>query len=99
MRYWLPALIAIGLTIYAIADIAQHPQAEPYRLPKVVWILVVLFAPIVGAVSWIIAKFIAGGSGGSLVYDEPTAPDDDPAFKAWLDERERRKRRRGGASQ
>lgn len=95
MRYWLPALIAVGLTIYAIADIAQHPQAEPYRLPKVVWILVVLFAPIVGAISWIIAKWTNRGTEG---YERPHtgSPDDDPDYLMWLNEQERRRRRQGG---
>ena len=48
MRYLLPMLLYIGLTAYVIADIAQHRDEEPYRLPKVLWVLIVLFAPYVG---------------------------------------------------
>ena len=95
MRYLLPMVLYIGLTAYVIADIAQHRDAEPYRLEKTLWVLIVLFAPFVGAAAWIIAK----------MTNRPTqspgrgfrgAPDDDPNFKVWLNEQERRRRQDGG---
>ncbi|NTV39995.1 MAG: PLDc_N domain-containing protein [Demequinaceae bacterium] len=92
MRYLLPMLLYIGLTAYVIADIAQHRDEEPYRLPKVVWVLIVLFAPYVGAMAWLIARWSnpaqAPRSGGNRAL----SPDDDPAFKVWLNEQERRRK-------
>ncbi len=96
MRYLLPMLLYIGLTAYVIADIAQHRDEEPYRLPKVLWVLIVLFAPYVGALAWLFARWSnpkpPPRSGN---YRTPN-PDDDPAFKVWLNEQERRRKRRDG---
>lgn len=92
MRYLLPMLLYIGLTAYVIADIAQHRDEEPYRLPKVLWVLIVLFAPYVGALAWLFARWShpvqPPRRGG---YGAPS-PDDDPAFKVWLNEQERRRK-------
>lgn len=93
MRY-LPVVLYIGLSVYAFVDIAQHPSAEPYRLPKGVWVLIVLFAPFVGAVAWIISKWVNGGE-GRRPRPSSGAPDDDPAFRVWLNEQERRRRHEG----
>jgi phage shock protein PspC (stress-responsive transcriptional regulator) len=96
MRYLLPMLLYIGLTAYVIADIAQHRDEEPYRLPKVLWVLIVLFAPYVGALAWLVARWSnPSRPSRSSGYRAPN-PDDDPAFRVWLIEQERRKRQEGG---
>ena len=98
MRYLLPMILYVGLTVYVIVDVAQHPDEEPYRLPKTLWVLIALFAPFVGAGAWIVAKLSnrrAPGNGGGG-YRPPRAPDDDPNFRVWLNEQERRRRRDGG---
>ncbi len=93
MRYLLPMLFYIGLTAFVIADIAQHRDQEPYRLPKVLWVLIVLFAPYVGAIAWLFAKWSNPSSRSPRPgsYRAPN-PDDDPAFKVWLNEQERRRK-------
>lgn len=97
MRYLLPMIIYLGVTAFAIADIAQHRDEDPYRMPKVVWVLIVLFAPYVGAAAWILAKWMNRGNGGrGPQYRAPRSPDDDPDYLRWLAEQERRRRRQGG---
>lgn len=96
MRYLIPMILYIGLTAFVIADIAQHREAEPYRLPKTLWVLIVLFAPFVGALAWLFAKWANPSSGPSAGGYRAPNPDDDPAFKVWLNEQERRRRRRDG---
>lgn len=95
MRYLLPMILYIGLTAYVIADIAQHRDVEPYRLPKVLWVLIVLFAPFVGAAAWLIAKWTNRPTPGAGRY-YPRPPDDDPEFRTWLNEQERRRRQERG---
>jgi hypothetical protein len=96
MRYLLPMILYIGLTAYVIADIAQHRDEEPYRLPKVIWVLIVLFAPYVGALAWLYTRWSnPSRPSRSSGYRGPN-PDDDPAFRVWLIEQERRKRQEGG---
>lgn len=92
MRYLLPMLLYIGLTAYVIADIAQHRDEEPYRLPKVLWVLIVLFAPYVGALAWLFARWSNPSSRPPARGSRPSNPDDDPAFRVWLNEQERRRR-------
>lgn len=97
MRYLLPMVIYLGLTAYVIADIAQHRDEEPYRMPKVVWVLIVLFAPYVGAGAWILAKWMnRGGAPGAERQTRYRSPDDDPDYLMWLNEQERRRRQQGG---
>ncbi len=96
MRYLLPMLLYIGLTAYVIADIAQHRDEEPYRLPKVLWVLIVLFAPYVGALAWLYARWSNPSHPSRSSGNRAPNPDDDPAFRVWLIEQERRKRQEGG---
>lgn len=96
MRYLLPMILYIGLTAFVIADIAQHRDEEPYRLPKVLWVLIVLFAPYVGAAAWLLARWTNKSSGTRPRDYGAYGPDDDPNFRVWLNEQERRKRQEGG---
>lgn len=95
MRYVLPMILYVGLTAYVIADIAQHRDAEPYRLPKMLWVLIALFAPFVGPAAWIFTKLNNRPTPGAG-RNYPRPPDDDPSFRTWLNEQERRRRQNGG---
>lgn len=95
MRYLLPMIIYIALTAFVIADISQHRDEEPYRLPKVLWLLIVLFAPFVGAAAWLVVRWWNKPARPSDGYDLGASPDDDPAFKVWAVEQERRRRQEG----
>jgi len=92
MRYLLPMILYIGLTAFVIADIAQHRDQEPYRLPKTLWVLIVLFAPFVGALAWLFAKWANPTSRPPTGGYRQSNPDDDPAFRVWLNEQERRRK-------
>jgi len=86
-------VLYLGLTVYVIADIAQTRDDEPFRMPKVLWVLIVLFAPFVGAGAWLLAKWMGGGGdSGGRERRTPAAPDDDPEYLNWLAEQERRRR-------
>ncbi len=90
MRY-LPFLLYVAMTVYALADIVQQPSDNPRNLPKAVWILIVLLVPWVGSGAWILLKLL-GGPGQRQMPPAPLAPDDDPAYRVWLNEQERRRR-------
>jgi hypothetical protein len=53
---WLgPAtLLWFGLTLYALLDVLLTDPAEQRALPKPVWVLVVLLAPVAGPVAWFV---------------------------------------------
>ena len=80
------------LAVYAMVDLVQTKDEDVQGLPKLVWVLVILFGWVVGPLAWLIAgrrgrglpglpPRVAGPDGGPR---RPTAPDDDPDFLRGL---------------
>ena len=96
--------VALVVTLYALIDCIQTPRAYARTLPKLLWLVLVVIVPFVGAVGWLVAGrpertslvSSAPGRRGSA----PPAPDDDPAFLRKLadDEWSRRMRERRDGS-
>lgn len=92
-------LAYVALTVYALADVANTPESRAKVLPKIGWILVIVFVPFLGSFLWL----LLGKSNGSAPRSprnsrargpqRPIAPDDDPAFLAKLDQENRARRR------
>ena len=51
----LPWMLVIGLTVYTLVDCAQTSDDAVRSLPKLVWVLLILVFPVVGAIAWLIA--------------------------------------------
>src|SRR5688500_17366599 len=84
--------------IFCIIDCIQSDEREVRNLPKVVWVLLILITPVVGAVAWFIAgrprrSTPVAGSPRPPVQRRPSAPDDDPMFLAGLDRTNEERRR------
>jgi Phospholipase_D-nuclease N-terminal len=82
VRY-LPFLVAAAVLIYTVVDIALIDPHRVKALPKILWGLIVLVLPIVGAVLWFLLgreRLSERGAGGGTVRRGPRAPDDDPEF-------------------
>ena len=104
MRY-MPFLISLALTIYALFSCIQTPDEEVPYLPKLVWVILIVLVPFVGPIAWLFLAWSyrqrAGGGqprgprpSGPLPSTGPprsSAPDDDPEFLAWLARQQRRK--------
>ncbi len=84
-------LVDIALTTYCIVDVIQRPENSPHGLPKVVWILILLFFPIAPSLVWLYLRSQERGQRAPRY--RPIAPDDDPEYLRWLAEQERRRRR------
>ena len=71
MRAVLPILL-LALTIYALLDCARTPEElMPARMPKLVWIFLIVVAVGVGPIAWIIVSRVkAAEERGGVV--EPT---------------------------
>ena len=71
MRAALPILL-LALTIYALLDCARTPEElMPARMPKVVWIVLIVFVVGIGPIAWIIVSRVkAAEERGGVV--EPT---------------------------
>ncbi|MFE0463596.1 PLD nuclease N-terminal domain-containing protein [Kitasatospora sp. NPDC058965] len=90
MLEYLPFLLVLALWVWAFVDCLSTPEEQVRHLPKVVWVLVILFfgEVLLGPLAWLLAgrrrgplplaRPAAGGPGRTL------APDDDPEFLASL---------------
>lgn len=79
----LPWLLTIALLVYALVDCVQCPDARVRHLPKVVWVLLIVFFPLVGSLTWLVAGRSGSGPRGRGPTHPPApprGPDDDPDF-------------------
>ncbi len=96
----LPFIVVLALWIWAFIDCLTTPEEEVRHLPKVVWVLIILFfgEVLLGPIAWLVAGRQRGpGRGqpgpadwstGHPPQERPRgrsmAPDDDPEFLASL---------------
>lgn len=70
-------VVALVLDVFAIVDLVLIDRSRVRAFPKVVWIVIIVAVPFVGALLW----FVVGRSWGrSRPEPRVVAPDDDPAF-------------------
>jgi hypothetical protein len=106
--YGLVSLATLCLMVYCALNVITTPESEMRNLPKPVWLLLVLFFPLVGGIAWLVAgRPVASstslpykGNTGRVPaeYDRPGratafSPDDDEAFLRQLRERAEAQRR------
>jgi hypothetical protein len=88
---FLPFLISLVLSVYALFSCIQTPDDEVPHLPKLVWIVLIVFVPFVGPIVWLLMSRTPNGPTEAVVRPRrpepgrPVAPDDDPDFLKSLD--------------
>ncbi|MEX2537766.1 MAG: PLD nuclease N-terminal domain-containing protein [Actinomycetota bacterium] len=55
-------LIALALWVYCIFDVISTDQSKIQNLPKMVWLLIVVFVPAIGAIAWLLLGRPRGAS-------------------------------------
>lgn len=85
--YALLFVLQIALAAAALISCLSAEEGEVNALPRVAWILIILFFPLVGSIAWFMAGRGTGRprarwriGGGSPEPGRPRAPDDDPEF-------------------
>jgi hypothetical protein len=78
-------LAAIGVTIYAAIDCFRSDDAEIRGLPKPLWLLVIIAAPLVGGVMYLLLGRQPVPGAPDPRRQRLVAPDDDPDFLRSLD--------------
>jgi hypothetical protein len=113
--YGFVTLFLLGLWIFCLLDVITTDEALCRHLPKILWVLVVLFLPTIGSLLWLIAgrPSVQGNTGGLPYkgntgrfpeYERPgrfaaTNPDDDEEFLRRCRERAEEQRRIARAQQ
>ncbi|QJW37662.1 PLD nuclease N-terminal domain-containing protein [Cellulosimicrobium protaetiae] len=107
LRVLLP-LLAVGLAVYALVDLASSDEEERGGIPKGLWIVLIILLPFLGPIAWILVKRSSrrgarstggrpvggrGAGGARRRRDAPLAPDDDPEFLWRLEQQQRRQAR------
>lgn len=95
-------VLLVVLWAYCIFDVISTEESLIRNMPKILWLVVVILLPSIGAVAWLLLgrPIGAGLRPGdtsprrppSRPSPRPLAPDDDPLFLARLDEETRRLR-------
>jgi len=103
-------LVELVLLVYCVLDAITTPEHQVRNLPKLLWLVLIIFVPIVGSVAWLVGgRPVAGSRPGGLPYKGNTGrfpeydrpgravaqnPDDDEAFLRTLRERAEDQRKR-----
>jgi len=68
---------ALILDVFAFVDLVLIDRARVRAFPKIVWAIIILVVPFVGALLWFFVGHGWGSRGGER---RVVAPDDDPSF-------------------
>ncbi|MEU7995982.1 PLD nuclease N-terminal domain-containing protein [Micromonospora sp. NPDC049060] len=99
--YVLLFVVQIVLAVCALISCLSAEEGEIKALPRIAWVLIILFFPLLGSLAWFAAgrervpgRPAGGTPKGRLLppreRPRPVAPDDDPEFLRSLGERSRR---------
>ncbi|WP_194522130.1 PLD nuclease N-terminal domain-containing protein [Cellulosimicrobium sp. JZ28] len=62
LRVLLP-LLAVGLAVYALVDLASSDEDERGGIPRGLWVVLIILLPFLGPIAWILVKRSASRSG------------------------------------
>jgi hypothetical protein len=95
-------VVTLCLFVFCLVDLVQTPRDAVRNLPKIGWLLLIVFVPLAGSVAWLV-----GGRPGKRAGPRVTrflgdrtgragaaSPDDDEEFLRRLRERAEEQRRR-----
>jgi hypothetical protein len=94
----LAGLLLLFLWVYCIFDVIATDESVMRNMPKIIWLLVVIFVPTVGSVAWLALgrPARAGFRPGETTYRPPPrvlGPEDSPEFMLGAGEEAKRLRR------
>ncbi|WP_410813166.1 PLD nuclease N-terminal domain-containing protein [Micromonospora sp. 067-2] len=95
--YVLLFLVQIVLAVCALISCLSAEEGQIRALPRIAWVLIILFFPLVGSVAWFVAgrepdPGVRGARPAGTGFAErkprrPIAPDDDPEFLRSVQDR------------
>ncbi|CAN5318180.1 hypothetical protein BH10ACT7_BH10ACT7_14450 [soil metagenome] len=65
------SVVTLGLMIFALVDVITSEEWQIKHLPKIFWILLIIFLPLAGSVIWLIAGKDRGTSTDRGSFGDP----------------------------
>ena len=65
-------LLMLALDIFCVIDLIQTREDEVRNLPKIAWLLLILFFPPIGSIAWLAAGRPQRGPGPRSAYERAT---------------------------
>lgn len=93
-------VVALAITIYAIADWAARSRSwTPGKVNRWVWLAVIVLIPFIGPLAWIITGWVTRAEQGRIdrlptTPERAARPDDDPEAISDLADRIARRQKR-----
>ncbi|MFV2100507.1 PLD nuclease N-terminal domain-containing protein [Micromonospora sp. LOL_024] len=96
--YILIFLVQVVLAVCALISCLSAEEDGIRHLPRIAWVLIILFFPLVGSIAWFVAGRERRPGGASTPWAtggrpaeraRPVAPDDDPEFLRSIEESSR----------
>ena len=86
----IPAALVLAFTIYCVVDVVRSNGSDVRGLPKPLWVVVVLLAPLAGGAAWLLAgrprrTRLPGTARLNPPRPHVRGPDDDPDFLRTID--------------
>ncbi|WP_440708236.1 PLD nuclease N-terminal domain-containing protein [Herbiconiux sp. YIM B11900] len=50
--YVIVSVVTLAVVVIALVDIITRPEGDTKHLPKIVWVLLVVFLPLIGSILW-----------------------------------------------
>jgi len=70
--YVIVSVLFLALTVFALVDIITRHDGQVKHLPKVVWVLLVVFIPLIGIVLWFtIGREYDGSRREAISFGDP----------------------------
>ncbi|WP_147305972.1 PLDc N-terminal domain-containing protein [Subtercola boreus] len=67
------SVVLLGAVVFALVDIILRDESQIKHLPKIAWVLLVVFLPLVGTGLWLIlGREYAYRSGGNVSFGDPS---------------------------
>lgn len=88
-------LALLALWVFCIFDVISADEVVIRNLPKILWLLIVIFIPDIGSIAWLILGRPQGvrySPGSTRVRRTPIGPEDSPTFMSALEETKRLRR-------
>lgn len=89
----LMVLVPLAMAVYALVDCISTRDEDVRHLPKLVWILLIALAWVIGPLAWLLVgrrRALPGRPAGGRRPGGWVAPDDNPEFLRSLNEGPRR---------